>query len=115
LVSGEGDDGFAKRRVSVWTREAGLSQLAVPDDSHPCDIDAHGRIIGNVYSRPWSRPYLYSSITEGCLALPFVEEHNTSVKAINRSGVIVGAASKGSWKHSHSLVWRLDRTSPLSD
>ena len=70
LVIGEGDDGFGKRRAFSWTREEGLRQLAVPDDFHPSDVDVHGRIIGNVYSRPWSRPYLYSTITGECLALP---------------------------------------------
>jgi hypothetical protein len=66
--------------------------LAVADDFHPSDVDVHGIIVGNVHSRPWNRPYLYSTITREFLALPFVEEHHTSVKAINRSGVIVGAA-----------------------
>jgi hypothetical protein len=42
------------------------------------------------------------------LALPFAEDHHTSVKAINGGGMILGAASTDSWKHSHPLVWRLD-------
>jgi probable HAF family extracellular repeat protein len=107
LVIGEGDDSFGKRRAFCWTREQGLRQLAVADDFHPCDIDPHGNVLGNVHSRPWNRPYLYKTITGDFLALPFVEDHHTSVKAINRSGVIVGAAWKASWKHSHPLIWRL--------
>jgi probable HAF family extracellular repeat protein len=115
LVIGEGDDPLGKRRAFSWTREGGLRQLVVPDDFHPCAVDEHGTIIGNVHSRPWNRPYLYSTITGKFLALPFVEEHHTSVKEINRNGVIVGAASTGSWKHSHPLVWRLTSSSLLSD
>jgi probable HAF family extracellular repeat protein len=107
LVVGEGDDSSGKRRAFRWTREEGLRYLAVPDDFHPCDVDAHGNILGNVHTRPWSRPYLYSTDTGMLLALPFVEEHHTSVRSINRSGVVIGAAWKGSWKHSHPLIWRL--------
>lgn len=107
LVIGEGDDSSGKRRAFSWTREEGLRQLAVADDFHPSDVDVHGIIIGNVYSRPWSRPYLYNTITGEFLALPFVEEHHTSVKAINSSGVIVGAAWTASWKHFHPLIWRV--------
>jgi probable HAF family extracellular repeat protein len=106
LVIGEGDDSAGKRRAFSWTREEGLRQLAVADDFHPSDVDVHGTVVGNVYSPPWSRPYLYSTITREFLELPFVEEHHTSVKAINCSGVIVGAASTVSWKHSHPLIWR---------
>ncbi len=107
LVVGEGEDSFGKRRAFYWTREQGLRQLTAVDDFHPCDVDPHGNILGNVHSRPWSRPYLYSSVTGEFLALPFIEEHHTSVKAINRNGVIVGAAWTGSWKHTHPLIWRL--------
>jgi probable HAF family extracellular repeat protein len=114
LVVGEGDDSSGKRRAFSWTNEEGLRQLAGADDFHPSDVDVHGNIVGNVNSRPWSRPYLYSTIKREFLALPFVEEHHTSVKAINGSGVIVGAAWKGSWKHSHPLIWRLNLNSLLS-
>lgn len=107
LVIGEGDDSFGKRRAFCWTREQGLRQLTVADDFHPCDVDQHGNIAGNVHSRPWNRPYLFNSITGDFLPLPFVEDHHTSVKAINDSGVIVGAAWTGSWKHTHPLVWHL--------
>jgi probable HAF family extracellular repeat protein len=107
LVIGEGDDSSGKRRAFTWTCEDGLKQLAVPDDFHPSDVDAHGRIVGNVNSRPWARPYLYRTDTGEFLSLPFVEEHNTSVKAINSSGVIVGSACTASWKHSHSLIWHV--------
>jgi probable HAF family extracellular repeat protein len=105
LVIGEGDDSSGKRRAYSWTREVGLKQLAVADDFHPFDVDVHGTIVGNVYSRPWNRPYLYRTGTSEFLALPFVEEHHTSVNAINRSGVIIGSANAGSWKHSHPLIW----------
>jgi hypothetical protein len=82
--------------------------LAIADDFHPFDVDVHGTIVGNVDPRPWHRPYLYSTSTSEFLALPFVEEHHTSVNAINRSGVIVGAATRtASWKHSHPLIWRV--------
>lgn len=114
LVIGEGDDSSGKRRAFSWTREGGLKQLVVADDFHPTDIDVQGTIIGNVYSRPWHRPYLYRPSTGEFLALPFVEDHQTSVKAINRNGVIVGGATAGSWKHSHPLVWPLNVTSLLS-
>jgi probable HAF family extracellular repeat protein len=116
LVIGEGDDSSGKRRVFSWTREGGLKQLVVADDFHPTDIDVHGTIIGNVHSRPWNRPYLCSPSAGEFLALPFVEDHQTSVKAINRNGVIAGGATTGSsWKHSHALIWRLNRPSLLSD
>jgi len=107
LVVGEGEDAFGKRRAFCWTREQGLIQLPVADDFHPCDVDPHGNVVGNVYSRPWSRPYLYNAIRRDFLALPFVDNHHTSVKAINRRGVIVGAAWTAAWKHSHPLIWRL--------
>lgn len=107
LVIGEGDDSFGKRRAFCWNREEGLRQLAVVDDFHPCDVDPHGNIVGNVHSRPWSRPYLYNTTRGYFLALPFVEDHHTSVKAINSDRVIVGAAWTASWKHSHPLIWHL--------
>lgn len=107
VVVGEGDDNFGKRRAFCWTAERGLRQLPAPEDFHPCDIDVHGNIIGNVYSRPWNRPFIYNAVTEEFKGLPFAEEHHTSVKAITNSGIIVGAASKTSWKHSHPLIWRM--------
>jgi probable HAF family extracellular repeat protein len=114
LVVGEGDDSSGKRRAFSWTRDEGLKQLVVADDFHPTDIDVHGTIIGNVQSRPWNRPYLCRPSTGEFLALPFVEDHQTTIKAINRDGVIVGAAWTGSWKHSHPLVWHLNSAAPLS-
>ncbi len=107
LVLGEGDDNSGKRRTFVWTRVEGLRQLPVPDDFHPCDVDERGVILGNVYSRPWSHPAIYTSL-KGSLALPLAEEHHTTAKAMNRSGTIIGAAWKGPWKHSHPILWRLD-------
>src|SRR6516165_3235880 len=107
LVIGEGDDSFGKRRAFCWTREEGLRQLVVADDFHPCDVDLQGNVVGNVYSRPWSRPYLCNITRGNFLALPFVEDHHTSVKAINSYRVIVGAAWTASWKHSHPLIWHL--------
>lgn len=106
LVIGEGDDSSGKRRAFSWTREDGLRQLAVPEDFHPADVNAQGNLLGNIYSRPWLRPGLRGPAGE-FLALPFVEEHNTSVQALNRNGVIIGAAWTASWKHSHPLIWRL--------
>jgi probable HAF family extracellular repeat protein len=114
LVVGEGDDIAGKRRAFTWTSSEGLRKLAVPDDFHPSDVDVRGNVIGNLYSRPWSRPYLYRTQTDEFLPLPFIEEHHTSARAINDGGVIVGAAWAGSWKHSHALVWRLDTSLFLS-
>jgi len=108
VVVGEGDDISGRRRAFIWTRNDGLMDIAAPDDFHPSDGNVHGNLIGNVHSRPWSRPYLYRTKAEECLPLPFVEEHHTSVKAINDLGVIVGAAWTGSWKHFHPLIWRLN-------
>jgi probable HAF family extracellular repeat protein len=108
LVIGEGDDSVGKRRPFSWTLQDGLKRLAAPDDFHPCDVDVDGNIIGNVHSRPWNRPYLYSAAMGQFLALPFAEKHGTGVGRINRNGVIVGSAWKLSWKHSHPLVWRLN-------
>jgi hypothetical protein len=82
--------------------------LIVGDDFHPSDVDAYGTVVGNVLSRPWNRPYFYNTAKKEFLALPFAEDHHTSVKAINGGGMILGAASTDSWKHSHPLVWRLD-------
>jgi probable HAF family extracellular repeat protein len=107
LVIGEDVDSSGRRRTFSWTQEEGLRQLPVADDFHPSDVDVHGTIIGNVHSRPWIRPCLYRTTTGEFLALPFVEEHQTSVKAINCSGVIIGVAYTGSWKHSHPLIWRV--------
>jgi probable HAF family extracellular repeat protein len=108
VVVGEGDDESGKRHAFTWTRAEGLRQLAITEDFHPSSIDVHGNILGNLYSRPWSRPYLYRPLTGEFLPLPFAEEHHTSVKAINSSGVIVGAAWIPPWKHSHPLIWRLN-------
>ncbi len=107
VVVGEGDDSFGKRRAFSWTREQGLVQLGVTDDFHPCAVDSRGNVLGNVHSRPWSRPYIYNLIRRDFLPLPFVEDHDTEAKAISRNGVIVGEARKASWKHSHPIVWRL--------
>jgi probable HAF family extracellular repeat protein len=108
LVVGEGDDVLGKRRAFTWIRNEGLRQLAVPDDFHPSDVDVHGNVVGNLSSRPWSRPHIYRTRTEEFLPLPFIDEHHTSAKAISDGGVIIGAAWAGSWKHSHALLWHLD-------
>ena len=108
LVVGEGDDSAGNRRTFVWTCETGLRQIAVPDDFHPSDIDVHGTVIASIHSRPWHRPYLYSNVTGTSQALPFAEGHHTTVGRISRSGVILGAAWKSPWKHSHPLIWRLN-------
>jgi hypothetical protein len=87
--------------------DGGLKQLVVPDDFHPSDIDAHGNILGNIYSRPWLRPGIYDTVRERYFDLPLAYNHQTSVKAVNRNGVIIGQASTGSTKHQHPLIWRL--------
>lgn len=109
LVVGEGDDTAGKRRAFTWTQEGGLKQLAVPDEFHPSDVDAYGNVLGNVYSRPWQKPGIYDTARERYLELPAAYNHQTYVKALNRSGTIIGAANTGSTKHSHALIWRLGR------
>jgi probable HAF family extracellular repeat protein len=108
LVVGQEEDSAGKRHAFTWTRSEGLRRMAVPEEFHPSDVDINGNIIGNLYSLPWHRPYLYRPTTEEFLPLPFVEEHHTSVWAINDNGVIVGAARTESWKHSHPLIWHLN-------
>lgn len=115
LVVGEGDDSSGKRRAFGWTHAGGLRKLAVPDDFHPFDVDVGGTVIGTVYSHPWQRPYLYNIVTTKSLPLPFVEAHHTSVNAINNHGLILGAASTASWKHSHPLLWHLNLDPALFD
>ena len=108
LVVGEGDDSSGKRRAFIWTRETGLRQIAVPDDFHPSDVDVYGTVVGNVHSRPWHRPHLYSNVTGKSQALPFVDEHHTVVGRMGRNQVILGAAWKSPGKHSHPLTWSLN-------
>lgn len=107
LVVGEEDDSSGRRRTFTWTLDGGLKQLAVPDDFHPSDIDAHGNILGNIYSRPWQQPGIYDTVGERYLDLPLTYNHQASVKAINGNGVIIGQASTDSTKHQHPLIWRL--------
>jgi probable HAF family extracellular repeat protein len=108
LVVGEGEDPSGRRRAFSWTHDVGLKQLNVPDDFRPSDVDEAGNILGNLNSKPWNRPFLYRSVAGGGFRLPFAENHNTSVKSISDAGMVIGAASTGSWKHSHPLVWRLN-------
>jgi len=69
IVIGEGDsDG--KRRAFIWTSNAGLKQLQVPEEFHPRDIDNNGNILGNIYSNPWQQPGLYELATQRYLSLP---------------------------------------------
>jgi probable HAF family extracellular repeat protein len=105
LVVGEGDDHDGKRRAFSWTLKGGLKQIAVPDEFHPSDVDAHGNILGNVHSRPWPRPGFYSTVKGKYFELPLAYNHQTSAKAINNKGVIIGSAVTGSAKHQHSLIW----------
>lgn len=109
LVVGEGDDRDGKRRAFIWTLDGGLRQLAVPDEFHPSDIDAYGNVLGNIHSRPWQRPRIYDTVRERYLDLPLAYNHQTSVKAINQNGMIIGEAHGSSSKHQHSLIWRLPR------
>jgi probable HAF family extracellular repeat protein len=110
LVVGEGNDTAGRRRAFTWTLEdSGLRQLAVPDEFHPSDVDAYGNVLGNVHSRPWQQPGIYDTVSGRYCELPAAYNHQTSVKAINRKGVIIGGASAGSSKHQHSLIWRLPR------
>ena len=109
VVIGEGDAHDGKRRAYTWTLSAGLTILHAPDEFHPSDIDNDGNILGNIYSRPWQQPGLYKMTTQRYLSLPSAYGHQTSVKAINGLGVIVGEARTGSAKHVHPLMWRLPR------
>jgi probable HAF family extracellular repeat protein len=109
VVVGEGDDSTGRRRTFTWTLDGGLKQLAVPDDFHPSDVDAYGSVLGNVYSRPWQQPSIFDTGKGRYFELPAAYNHQTSVKAINRKGVIIGEARTGSFKHQHPLIWRLLR------
>ena len=109
VVIGEGDTHDGRRRAFTWTLSAGLKILQVPDEFHPSDIDNEGNILGNIYSQPWQQPGLYEMATQKYLSLPSAYGHQTSVKAMNGLGVIVGEARTGSAKHVHPLIWRLPR------
>jgi probable HAF family extracellular repeat protein len=109
LVVGEGDDSAGRRRTFKWTSDDGLKQLAVPDEFHPSDIDTYGNVLGNIYSRPWQQPGIYDTVRKSYFDLPLAYNHQTSVKAINGNGVIIGEARTGSSKHQHPLIWRLPR------
>jgi probable HAF family extracellular repeat protein len=109
LVVGEGDDNSGNRRAFIWTHDGGLKQVAAPDDFHPADVDIHGNILGNIHSRPWQQPGIYDTVREKYFALPWMYNHQTSVKAMNQNGVILGVAHTDSWKHHHPLIWRLPR------
>jgi probable HAF family extracellular repeat protein len=109
LVVGEGDDSAGRRRAFTWTLDGGLKQLAVPDEFHPSDVDTYGNILGNVYSRPWQQPGIYDTVRDRYFELPAAYNHQTSVKAINRKGVVIGEARTGPTKHQHPLIWRLPR------
>jgi uncharacterized membrane protein len=109
LVIGEGDDEAGKRRPYSWSRETGLRKLKTDEPFHPCRVDPHGIIIGNVWGGtcPWGRPFIYTPADE-LLPLPYADDHHTDVAAINSDGTIVGGARRaGSWKHVHPLMWRL--------
>jgi probable HAF family extracellular repeat protein len=109
LVVGEGEASDGKRRTFTWTLEQGLSQIAVPDGFHPSDIDAYGNVLGNVHSQPWQQPGIYDAVRERYFELPSAYNHQTSVKAINQKGVIIGQAQGASTKHLHPLIWRIHR------
>jgi len=109
MVVGEGDDIAGKRRTFTWTMDGGLKRLAVPDEFHPSDVDAYGNVLGNVHSRPWHQPGIFDTVSGRYFELPTAYNHQTSVKAINRNGVIIGEAGTGSFKHQHPLIWRLFR------
>jgi probable HAF family extracellular repeat protein len=109
VVIGEGDAHDGRRRAFTWTLNAGLRILQVPDEFHPSDIDNEGNILGNIYSQPWQQPGLYEMATQRYLSLPSAYAHQTSVKAMNGLGVIVGEARTSSAKHVHPLIWRLPR------
>ena len=113
VVVGEGDDAKGKRCAFSWSRDGGLQRLDIAEEFHPADIDDEGNIIGNFHSKPWIRPLFYTSRGEA-LALPFADDHHTSVFAMNSVGVIVGAAHKDNWKHTHPLVWSLGARSALT-
>jgi probable HAF family extracellular repeat protein len=107
LVVGEGDDSLGRRRTFAWTLGEGLKQLGVPDDFHPCDVDANGNVLGNVHSRPWQKVGIYDTTRDRYFELPMAYNHQTSVIAMNSNGVIIGEAGTGSTKHKHSLIFRL--------
>lgn len=109
VVVGEGDDSGGIRRTFLWTWDGGLRQLGAPDDFHPSDIDAHGNVIGNIHSHPWQQPGVYDTRTDKYANLPIAYKHQTSVKAINQNGVIIGEAHGASAKHVHPLIWRIPR------
>ncbi len=109
LVVGEGDASDGKRRTFTWTLNEGLKQLAVPDEFHPSDLDAHGNVLGNIYSQPWTQPGIYDAVTQQYFNLASAYNHQTSVKAINRNGIVLGQAQGPSTRHLHRLIWRLRR------
>jgi probable HAF family extracellular repeat protein len=111
LVVGEGEDSNGRRRAFIWTQASGLKQLAVPDEFHPSDIDVHGNVLGNVYSRPWHQPGIYDATRNKYFELPMAYSHHTFVKAINDDGVIIGEARTDSSKHVHPLVLTLSQRS----
>ena len=104
LVVGEGDDAEGKRRTFTWSHEDGLKQIPVPTDFHPCDLDLHGNILGNIHSRPWQQVGIYDTTCAKYLELPVAYNHQTSVKAINKDGTIVGQAGTGSTRHQHPVI-----------
>jgi probable HAF family extracellular repeat protein len=109
LVIGEGFDAVGQRRTFAWTLDTGLKQLAAPDEFHPSDVDAEGNVLGNIHSRPWQQPGIYDMAEKKYFALPSAYSHQTSVKAMNQNGVIIGAAHSGSSRHNHPLIWRPTR------
>jgi len=107
VVVAEGDSA-GRRRTFIWTLDGGLKQLAVPDDFHPSDVDPHGNVLGNVHSRPWQQPGVFDTVSGRYFEIPAAYNHQTSVKAINGKGVIIGEARTGSFKHQHPLIWRAE-------
>ena len=105
--SARGDARDGRRRTFVWTPNRGLEQLPVPDEFHPSDVDNAGNVLGNINSHPWQQPGIYEMATQKYLGLPSAYNHQTSVKATNNKGLILGQAQGASTRHLHPLIWRL--------
>lgn len=103
VVVGAADDEQGTRRAMVWAPESALRPLNIAIEFHPIDIDEAGNVIGSDYAVPWARSWLYTP--QGQLVqLPYAENHHTNARAIS-GGLIVGSASKESWKHTHPIAW----------
>jgi probable HAF family extracellular repeat protein len=104
-VVGMSEDSTSINRPFVWSLEAGMRPLPIPNALIVRDIDDVGNVIGDCDTDVGKRSFIYSERL-GLRLLPWYEHHRSEALGNANAGFICGQFV-GIEMHCHGVIWRV--------